>query len=369
MAAAEAAGAALHRPPRRGQGRDLVSPRALLRLPGQPDPAELPRGARAGRSSSRADRDGTGHEPPEVLTSGEWTPVGDVYALASTLWHLLAGTPPTSGTQEERLAKLHAAEQPTLSRPDVPRARAGRADRGAGRRPRGPPDGRRRVGGNCSPGALRNRCPSTRPSRRTSPHTCRAVRSAATTGSRNASARAAAASSTAPGESRTAPSSRRSSSASSAPRTAWRSARFLGERHHGPQARAPAPGEGPRPDHRGRRHGHRDGLRRRPRPAQADQESGARPGGPAAAARSGGRRTLDPRTPPTWCTATSSRRTCWCAEPGTKAGALTDFGLAKGPDLPTILHQFRAAGDPPTWRRSWCTAGESAPPATCTRSG
>ena len=119
MAAAEAAGAALTALHGAGRLHHVVSPRALLRLPGNRIQLSCP-AVPALAEQLAADRDGTGHEPPEVLTSGEWTPVGDVYALASTLWHLLAGTPPTSGTQEERLAKLHAAEQPTLSRPDVP---------------------------------------------------------------------------------------------------------------------------------------------------------------------------------------------------------------------------------------------------------
>ena len=55
---------------------------------------------------------------------------------------------------------------------------------------------------------------------------------------------------------------------------------------------------------------------------------------------------------------------------GAEAWALlTDFGLAKGLDQPTITTSPSCWGPWPTWRRSWCTAGESAPPATCTRSG
>ena len=119
MAAAEAAGAALTALHGAGRLHHVVSPRALLRSPGNRIQLACP-AVPVLAEQVAADRDGTGHEPPEVLTSGEWTPVGEVYALASTLWHLLAGIPPTSGTQEERLAKLHAAERPTLSRPDVP---------------------------------------------------------------------------------------------------------------------------------------------------------------------------------------------------------------------------------------------------------
>jgi serine/threonine-protein kinase len=45
-----------------------------------------------------------------------------VYALGSTLWTLLAGVPPTSGSQEERLARIYGAKPPTMSRQDVPAA-------------------------------------------------------------------------------------------------------------------------------------------------------------------------------------------------------------------------------------------------------
>lgn len=63
---------------------------------------------------------GTGHEPPEVLSGGDWSPAGEVYALASTLWTLLAGQPPMAGGREERLVRLLGGGAPTLRRSDVP---------------------------------------------------------------------------------------------------------------------------------------------------------------------------------------------------------------------------------------------------------
>ncbi|MGH4015188.1 MAG: serine/threonine-protein kinase [Pseudonocardiaceae bacterium] len=67
-----------------------------------------------------ATTDGTGHEPPEVLAGGDWTPQADVYALASTLWTLLAGRPPAGGSREQRLTRLLGDDPPPLRRTDVP---------------------------------------------------------------------------------------------------------------------------------------------------------------------------------------------------------------------------------------------------------
>ncbi|MGH3980607.1 MAG: protein kinase domain-containing protein, partial [Pseudonocardiaceae bacterium] len=67
-----------------------------------------------------ATTDGTGHEPPEVLSGGDWTPQADVYALASTLWTLLAGRPPAGGSREQRLTRLLGDDPPRLRRTDVP---------------------------------------------------------------------------------------------------------------------------------------------------------------------------------------------------------------------------------------------------------
>jgi serine/threonine-protein kinase len=121
MAAAEVAAAGLAALHEAGRLHHVISPRALLRLPHNGVQLSSP-AVPALAEQMALDRDGTGHEPPEVLTSGEWTPAGDVYALGSTLWTLLAGVPPTSGSQEERLARIYAAKPPAMSRQDVPAA-------------------------------------------------------------------------------------------------------------------------------------------------------------------------------------------------------------------------------------------------------
>ncbi|MGH3914362.1 MAG: hypothetical protein ACRDTC_13300, partial [Pseudonocardiaceae bacterium] len=59
-----------------------------------------------------ATTDGTGHEPAEVLSGGDWTAGAEVYALASTLWTLLAGRPPAGGSRDERLARLLGGDPP-----------------------------------------------------------------------------------------------------------------------------------------------------------------------------------------------------------------------------------------------------------------
>lgn len=59
--------------------------------------------------------DGSGHEPPEVLGGGDWTPAGQAYACASMLWTLLAGRPPYAG-QDRKLARLTGAEPTAFSR-------------------------------------------------------------------------------------------------------------------------------------------------------------------------------------------------------------------------------------------------------------
>jgi serine/threonine-protein kinase len=63
---------------------------------------------------------GTGHEPPEVLQGGAPGPAADVYALASSVWTLLAGHPPHRGDPDAaRLARLRDAPVPRLARGDV----------------------------------------------------------------------------------------------------------------------------------------------------------------------------------------------------------------------------------------------------------
>ncbi|MGH3910234.1 MAG: protein kinase domain-containing protein, partial [Pseudonocardiaceae bacterium] len=85
-----------------------------------------------------ATTDGTGHEPPEVLAGGDWTPQADVYALASTLWTLLDGKPPAGGGREQRLTRLLGDGTPSMRRSDVPETiqavlRAGLSSDPAGR--------------------------------------------------------------------------------------------------------------------------------------------------------------------------------------------------------------------------------------------
>ncbi|MEO3862839.1 serine/threonine-protein kinase [Acrocarpospora sp. B8E8] len=61
---------------------------------------------------------GTGLEPPEVLRGDEWTPAGQVYACAWSLWTLLDGRPP-HGRGSATLARMIAAP-PARMRADVP---------------------------------------------------------------------------------------------------------------------------------------------------------------------------------------------------------------------------------------------------------
>jgi len=119
MAAAKVAAAGLAALHDAGQLHHVVSPRALFRLPDNRIQLSSPAVPTLAERVA-LDHDGTGHEPPEVLTSGEWTTAGDVYSLGSTLWTLLAGAPPASGSQEERLTKIYSAKPPTMSRQDVP---------------------------------------------------------------------------------------------------------------------------------------------------------------------------------------------------------------------------------------------------------
>lgn len=66
-------------------------------------------------------RDDAGaYEPPEVLAGGEWTPAGEVYALAATMWAALAGRPPYGAA--DRLSRLVGAEPHPIARLDVPPA-------------------------------------------------------------------------------------------------------------------------------------------------------------------------------------------------------------------------------------------------------
>lgn len=64
------------------------------------------------------------HAAPELLENGEPSPSSDVYALASTLYTLLSGTPPFAGPQGEgvlaQLLRITTMELPAFARGDVP---------------------------------------------------------------------------------------------------------------------------------------------------------------------------------------------------------------------------------------------------------
>ncbi len=65
--------------------------------------------------------DGTGHEPPEVLSGADWAPSGQTYACASMLWTLLSGRPPYIG-QDRKLARLVGGPPAAFERTGVPDA-------------------------------------------------------------------------------------------------------------------------------------------------------------------------------------------------------------------------------------------------------
>jgi serine/threonine protein kinase len=79
-----------------------VSPAALLRQPTGRVVLDCPTLLVLAELAA-ATSDGTGHEPPEVLLKGEdWTPRGEVYALASTLCTLVTGQSPLPGGRASR---------------------------------------------------------------------------------------------------------------------------------------------------------------------------------------------------------------------------------------------------------------------------
>ena len=82
------------------------------------------------------------HAAPELLEGDEPTPQSDVYSLGSSLFMLLAGTPPFAGPDDEgvlaQLLRITTGEVPPLRRPDVPEhleavLRSALAKRGADR--------------------------------------------------------------------------------------------------------------------------------------------------------------------------------------------------------------------------------------------
>ena len=66
-------------------------------------------------------RPDTAHRPPEVLCGADWTAAADVYALASTLFTLLAGQPPygASGSDRDRLLRALTEPVPEPDRLDL----------------------------------------------------------------------------------------------------------------------------------------------------------------------------------------------------------------------------------------------------------
>jgi serine/threonine protein kinase len=86
------------------------SGRVLLDAPLMPVLAEI----------SVAETMGTGHEPIEVLSGGDWTTQAEVYAFASTVWALLTGRPPVAGSWDERLLIMLDDGSPLPSAPELP---------------------------------------------------------------------------------------------------------------------------------------------------------------------------------------------------------------------------------------------------------
>ncbi|MFY1636187.1 serine/threonine protein kinase [Solwaraspora sp. WMMB335] len=67
------------------------------------------------------------HTAPEVIADGEQSPVSDLYGLAATMWHLLAGRPLFANSyhpvqdSEDLLRAVLSEQAPPLDRGDVPR--------------------------------------------------------------------------------------------------------------------------------------------------------------------------------------------------------------------------------------------------------
>jgi len=78
------------------------------------------------------------YQPPEVLAGGEWTTAGEVYALAATAWAALAGRPPYS--DDDRLSPLVGIEPRPITRLDVPPALINSLRAGLAHAPQDRPD-------------------------------------------------------------------------------------------------------------------------------------------------------------------------------------------------------------------------------------
>lgn len=79
------------------------------------------------------------HAPPEALEGQEPSVRGDVYALASTVFTLLSGTPPFAGPPGEgvlaQLLRITTMDLPALTRSDVPESLVAALKQGTAKRP------------------------------------------------------------------------------------------------------------------------------------------------------------------------------------------------------------------------------------------
>jgi serine/threonine-protein kinase PknK len=102
--------------------RSVKPSNILLRADGRPMLADFVTAAlRADRFMS-LDGPAPLHTAPELLSGADPTPRGDVYSLAATLYHLLAGRPPypDRGGVAGLLLSMMTDATPRLSRPNVP---------------------------------------------------------------------------------------------------------------------------------------------------------------------------------------------------------------------------------------------------------
>ena len=104
---------------RQGMLHQRIGPAALLRLPTGRVIVDCPLVPVLAELTTSI-TEGTGHEPPEVLSGQDWSPRGEVYALASTFWTLIDGRPLFPGSRAERLLAMLGGQVPRLQPPDAP---------------------------------------------------------------------------------------------------------------------------------------------------------------------------------------------------------------------------------------------------------